>query len=60
MFFEFQALQIKIVLLDRNKNQNVIMEMIRLSGLFLINKKSSSEFKFTLNRVSGMFRVYIH
>lgn len=39
MFFEFQALQIKIVLLDRNKNQNVIMEMIRLSGVFLINKK---------------------
>lgn len=36
MFFEFQALQIKIV---RNKNQNVIMEMIRLSGVFLINKK---------------------
>lgn len=39
MFFEFQALQIKIVLLDKNKNQNVIMEMIRLLGVFLINIK---------------------
>lgn len=32
-------MQIKIVLLDKNKNQNVIMEMIGLSGVFLINKK---------------------